>query len=124
MKKEESLQIAVSNYLRLQYPDVIFTSESSGLRLTMGQAVKAKKMRSSSGLPDLIILEPNKFYCGLCLELKNESPFTKHGVLKSSEHLKNQNELLTKLTNKSYEAKFAVGFDDAKSKIDYYMALR
>lgn len=27
MKTEEKLQIAVSKYLRLQYPDVIFTAE-------------------------------------------------------------------------------------------------
>jgi len=56
MKSEENLQIAISSYLKYQYPDVIFTSESSGIRLTIGQATKAKKQRSKHKLPDMIIL--------------------------------------------------------------------
>lgn len=120
MKKEESLQIAVSNYLRLQYPNVIFTSESSGLRLTIGQASKAKKMRSSSGLPDMIILSPQKNYHGLCLELKSKSPFKKNGLLKKDSHLEEQNRILGELILLGYMAVFATGFDEAKNYIDLY----
>lgn len=54
--KEEKVQIAICKYLRLQYPNVIFTCDlASGIRLTMGQAVKHKSMRSSRGQPDLFI---------------------------------------------------------------------
>lgn len=121
MKREESLQMAVSNYLRLQYPDIIFTSESSGIRLTIGQAVKAKRLRSSKGLPDLIILEPKKKYSGLCLELKSKSPLKKNGAFRKSEHLENQREILKNLTMKGYCAVFATGFDEAKEIIDNYL---
>lgn len=122
MKKEESLQIAVSNYLKLQYPEVIFTSEASGLKLTIGQAVKAKKMRSSSGLPDMIILEPNRFWGGLCLELKSKSPFKKNGQLKADKHLEEQEQLLRKLNiEKNFAACFVHGLDHAKKVIDGYM---
>jgi hypothetical protein len=62
MKAEEKLQIAVCKYLKLQYPDVIFTAESSGLKLTIGQAVIAKQLRSSKGLPDIMIFQPNLHY--------------------------------------------------------------
>jgi hypothetical protein len=64
-KQEENLQVAVCQYLRLQYPLVIFMSDiASGLRLSIGQAVKSKKLRSSRGQPDLFIAEsrPNQDY--------------------------------------------------------------
>jgi len=122
--KEESLQIAVSRYLKLQYPDVIFTSESSGIKLSIGSAVKAKKQRNPErGLPDLIILEPRCGFSGLCVELKAEgkSPYLKDGSLSKNKHIQEQNDVLIKLKEKGYIAKFAVGFDDAKKLIDNYM---
>ena len=70
MGAEENLQIAVCNYLRAQYPKVLFNSDLSGIKLTMGQAVKAKKLRSSKGFPDLVIYEPRGNYHALFLELK------------------------------------------------------
>jgi hypothetical protein len=124
MKKEESLQIAVCNYLRLQYPDVIFTSEASGLKLTMGQAVKMKKMRSESGLPDLMIFKANSFFKGMFIELKNETPFKKDGKLKKDEHLQEQWNIMQRLQAEGYAASFGVGFDSCKEMIDHYMALK
>lgn len=120
-KSEESLQMMVSTFLKLKYPHVVFTSESSGLRLTIGQSVKAKKMRFDRGLPDMIILHPSKGYHGMCLELKNKSPFKKDGTLLSDSHLQEQDDLLKELRHLGYYAEFAVGFDDAKKKIDSYM---
>ena len=122
MKQEENLQIAVCTYLRLNYPSVIFTSESSGVRLTMGQAVKAKKMRSGGKLPDLWILEPRGGYHGLFIELKAEPYLKKDGWFKTP-HIKEQAETIARLMNKGYAATFAVGFDQAKEAIDVYMKL-
>lgn len=120
---EESLQIAVSRYLRLQYPTLIFTAESSGIRLTIGQAVKAKKMRSESGLPDLIILEPRGPYHGLVLELKKEGTtiFLKDGSLTKNKHIREQHAVMKKLFHKGYMALFACGYEHAKIIIDKYM---
>ena len=60
MKQEEKLQTAISNYLKLQYPNVIFTAESSGIRLPIGLAKKAKEHRNPArGLPDISIFYPN-----------------------------------------------------------------
>ena len=40
---ESDLQIQVAEYLTLQYPDVLFHSDfGSGVRLTLGQAVRQK----------------------------------------------------------------------------------
>jgi len=122
MKAEENLQIAVCNYLRLQYPNILFNSDLSGIKLTMGQAVKAKKLRSSKGFPDLVIYEPRGRYCGLFIELKREGEriTNKKGEL-ISYRLKEQDEIIQKLNLKGYLACFAIGFDEAKKIIDMYL---
>jgi len=121
---EESIQIAVCRYMSHQYPDVIYTSEGSGIRLTIGQAVKAKKLRSEGGLPDLMIFEPRGQYYGLFLELKKVSPYKKNGELKSDKHLHEQNEILNRLSGKGYYAEFATGIDEAIKIIDLYLFLK
>lgn len=121
MKTEEKLQIAVCKYLKLQYPDVIFTAESSGLKLTIGQAVIAKQLRSSKGLPDLMIFQPNKYHHGLFIELKKEGMRLKSGKMPNTKHIIEQGEILTKLFLKGYLACFACGFDEAKNIIDNYL---
>lgn len=124
-KKEESLSKAVSRYLKLQYRDVIFTCDASGVRLTMGQATALKAQRSVHKIPDMIILKPNAEYHGLILELKTEdsSPFLKDGSLSTGKHIQEQNNTLNMLFNLGYYAVFAVGFDNAKKIIDDYMKL-
>jgi hypothetical protein len=124
MVKEQSIHIQLCNYVRLKYPDVIFTSESSGIRLTMGQAVKAKKLRSSSKLPDFWMAEPRGEYKGFFLELKRsrDEVFRKDGSLKKDEHVKGQMEILERLQKKGYYAYFACGIDEAIDFVDSYMA--
>ena len=121
-KKEEQLSKAVSKYLKIQYPDVVFTCDASGVRLTMGQATALKAQRSVHKIPDMIILKPNGEYHGLILELKSEdsSPYLKDGSLSKGQHIQEQNQTLTALLNIGYYAVFAVGFDNAKKIIDDY----
>jgi len=122
MKKEESIQIQVCTYLKLQYPKLIWVCDfAAGIRLNIGQAVKAKKLRSSKGLPDIMIFKPNKFYHGLFIELKTVTPYKKGGDLKSNEHLELQANILDRLSNEMYYASFAVGFYEAIEIIDNYM---
>jgi hypothetical protein len=122
MKQEESLQIAVCAYLKLNYPSVIFTSESSGVRLTMGQAVKAKKMRSHHKLPDLWILEPRGRFHGMMIELKAVNPFKRNGEPKTT-HFAEQIKTLDQLIDKGFLINVIFSFDDAKRLIDWYMSL-
>lgn len=121
-KKEEQLSKSVSRYLKLQYPDVVFTCDSSGIRLTIGQATALKAQRSTHKIPDMIILKPNAEYHGLILELKSDdsSPFLKDGSLSKGKHIQEQNQTLTELLSIGYYAVFAVGFDNAKKIIDDY----
>lgn len=122
-KKEESFHISLCMWLKLQYPHVIFFSESSGIRLTMGQAVKLKKLRSlSKGLPDLFIAEPRGIYHGLFIELKAAGvKCYKRDGSPINDHFKEQKETLDKLKAKGYMATFGVGFDETKKIIDNYL---
>jgi hypothetical protein len=57
---ESDLQIMVADYLRLQYPDVLFHSDfGSGIKLTIGQAAKQKRQNGGRrSWPDMFIAEP------------------------------------------------------------------
>lgn len=122
VKHEENLHIAVCNYLKQQYPKVIFTSEASGLKLTMGQAVKLKRMRSGDKLPDLWILEARGGYYGLLIELKATNPYKKDGSAKN-DHIRGQIDVIWKLGEAGYAAVMRTGFDEVKEIIDHYMGM-
>ena len=57
-RNEEAEQIALCKYLRDNYPNVIFNSDHSGIRVGQGLANKVKLLRSENGIPDLNIDEP------------------------------------------------------------------
>lgn len=135
-KKEESVQIAICNYIKLRYPDVIFTCDlASGMKLPIWIAAKHKAMRSSRGLPDLFIAHCKEertfshssesviFTSGLFLELKKDgvSIYKKDGNLRKDEHLEEQAAILERLRNQGYKAEFAVGFEEAVKIIDEYL---
>lgn len=90
---EENLQIQVADYLRLQYPNVLFHSDfGSGIKLTIGQATRQKRLNGGRrAWPDMQIAKPvihhtkniewlagnaipltDFIYCGLFLELKKD----------------------------------------------------
>lgn len=113
---------AVANYLKMQYPKVIFTSDSSGIRLSIGNAKKMLALKANYKIPDLIILHPNKEHNGLIIEIKekSESPFLKDGSLSKNKHVQAQNETLQILSDNGYKAVFGVGFAQCKDIIDNY----
>ena len=120
---ERTLHRAVCDYIRLQYPNVIFNSDLSGAgKLTIGQATALKALRSERGFPDLVIYEPRNDYYGLFLELKKDgTKLWKKSRVGATPHIEEQAQMLTKLEDKGYKAEFAVGFDEAKTIIDNYL---
>lgn len=135
---EKTLQKAVCDYLRLQYPGVLFNSDLSGAtKLTMGQANAMKSLRSNRGFPDLCIYLPKiclengevKTYHSLFIELKKEgeklykvrSTDNYGNPVFASEHIAEQSACLNRLNNLGYYACFAIGFDSAKKVIDWYL---
>jgi hypothetical protein len=122
---EESEHIAICNYIRYQYPKVIFNTDLSGVKLSKAAAGKAKMLRSSKGYPDIMIFEPRAEKHGLFIELKRtgEKIFNKAGQYKT-EHLEEQAEMIKKLNERGYYATFCVGYDEAVSVIDWYLNLK
>jgi hypothetical protein len=123
MNREENLQAAVCKYLALAYPQVIFNSDMSGVRLHRGLQAKMKRLRSSRAMPDLMVLEPRGEVHGLLIELKAEGTRIRlrNGELTKSAHIREQYGMLKSLRARGYFATFAVGFDEAKAVIDWYM---
>lgn len=128
---ELELQAQVADYIRLQYPTVIFHSDfGSGIKLTMGQAIKQKRLNGGRrAWPDMFIAEvkavddARKVCFGLFIELKKEGTriFKKDGTLVSDTHIREQFDMLHDLRARGYAAEFACGFDEAKKLIDDYM---
>lgn len=148
--KESTLQCHVADYLRLQYPHVLFHSDyGAGIKLTPGQAAKQKRQNGGRrAWPDMLITEGRgyfvkrgdsppmfgNFICtvsdmdlyicnGLFLELKREGTriLKKDGTLVADQHIREQHALLVELEKRGYAARFAVGFDQAKQIIDEYL---
>lgn len=124
VKKDEfSEQKAICEYLSLQYPDVIFASDLSGIRLPQGLANKIKSLKCKRGIPDLFIYEPRRGYYGLAIEMKatGVTIYKQDGDLRTDQHLQEQEEMLTRLSHKGYLACFCIGYEKAKVIIDEYL---
>lgn len=126
--KESDLQVQIADYLRLQYPDVLFHSDfGSGVKLTVGQAVKQKRQNGGRrAWPDMFIAETvqvsGTWYHGLFLELKKEGVrLKKKSGEWANEHIAEQANVLHQLETRGYKAEFTVGFDEAKKLIDEYL---
>jgi hypothetical protein len=138
---EFSLQVQVCEYLRMQYPKALFKANfADGIKLSIGQATKLKRAGSGRAFPDLMIFEPRKAsacagsevlgylspcYHGLFIELKREGEevYERNFEAKSNRHLKEQHIMLCALRQRGYYCDFAVGFEQAKRVIDFYMNL-
>ena len=122
---EYHLQVQVCEYLRWQYPHLLFDSDTiAAAKLTMPQAARNKKIQKEGfKRPDIAIYEPKRDYHGLFIELKVECPFKKDGTLKSNEHLEAQQKTINDLNAKGYLAMFSWSFEQTKSIIDNYFKL-
>ena len=148
---ELELQAQVADYLRLQYPNVLFHSDfGSGIKLTPGQAMRQKRLQGGRrSWPDMFIAEPKvrhttdgewgiklgwaqlddgtdyyaMMFAGLMIELKKAGTriYRKDGRLVSDAHIREQFDMLEQLRQRGYMAEFACGFDEAKEIIDRYL---
>jgi hypothetical protein len=120
---EQQLQETVCNYLKNKYPDVLFRSDLGGIRLSLGQATKVKRVQQSRAWPDLQICEARLGYHGLFIELKKDGARVrlKNGELSTDHHIQEQEAVLIKLRQRGYIAEFAVGYDEAIALINGYL---
>ncbi len=136
IKKEELLHLKICDYLRKNYPDVLFRTDfSSGMKMTPGQAAKHKKFQKGRAWPDLFIAKSGVVRLkddnndliflrnGMFLELKAEGTklYKKNGEMVANKHYREQAEMLKKLRSNRYAAYFAVGYDQAIQIITDYL---
>lgn len=114
---------AIATYMKAQYQNTVFTSDSSGIRLTIGNAIKMLALKSDDKIPDLFIFEARGGYHGLIIEIKEsgKSPWRLDGTLRTDKHIQAQAKTLKKLNAVGYFACFGVGFDSIQAIIDKYM---
>jgi hypothetical protein len=126
MKTEAYIHTLLCNYLRANYPELIFTTDLSGVPLPIGLAKKIKPLKSSRGIPDLILFHPASTFHGLLVELKSDDAklFKQDGSgLLKDEHHSEQLNILLRLRALGYAAYFARGFENARDCIENYMRL-
>lgn len=123
---EESLAFQLAQFLQYQYPNIIYHFDyGSGVKLTMGQAIKQKKLNRRA-YPDLFIAEPRNDKHGLFLELKKDGTtiYKQNGELVASPHIREQFRVLSDLQNRGYVANFAIGYDNAVIQIRKYLDIK
>lgn len=142
---EDNIHARVAAYIRDNHPSVHFhTDFSSGMKMTLGQAVKHQKLQSGRGWPDIFLAEPSHFdsgfggeKSGLFIELKrddvklkrtkNQTKISKHDYKIRvvgdwwNQHIEEQALVLESLERKGYIARFAIGYDEAVAIIKNYI---
>lgn len=122
MPSEKEIHVNICEYLRLQYPELLFTSDAGGLRVSMGVIMEVKRKSCNYKIPDLLIFQRNSQYNGCFIEIKRSKDdlYLKSGKLKN-DHVKAQEQCLFMLREQGYYAEFGVGYNDTIQQIETYL---
>jgi len=127
---EAQEQKQLLNWVKIQYPNLLYTEDLGGIKLTIGQAKKVKASRARRGHPDMMFQKVFSGYtgtidyCGLAIEFKRkgETIVKRNGELYKNDHLKEQYDYLLALRREGWFTCFAVGFLDAQRIIKAYLS--
>lgn len=124
--KEFEEQATVVHYLKLQYPDVFFVCDLSGVYMPKMLAYKMARIKGPRGCPDILIFDRHGGCNGLAIELKSSDTniYKKDGTLRKDEHIEEQLHILETLRKQGWLAEFARGAGEAIQLIDSYMKSR
>ena len=120
--KESEIHELITDWIKETYPTVIFNTDSSGIKLTVGQAIAIKELRSSNGFTDISIYENGLLGSVLFLEVKKETPYKINGELKKSEHLEEQDQMHIALRKQNYHAQFVWTLEMAQEIIQEHLS--
>ncbi len=124
MTAEDSLNIACANYMRLQYPKVLFTHVPNGGSRNAIEAAKLKKMGVSKGCPDLLIFHRTSGCAGLAIELKVKyTKVLKSGTIKETPNMPTPEQMqwLEDLYNQNWSTHVIYSLDEFRVVVDGYM---
>lgn len=129
---EEDLSFMLARYMQLQHPGILYHFDyGSGTKLTMGQAIKQKRLNKRAW-PDLFIAAyrytkvDEEEYSGLFIELKKEGTklYLKDGkTMVANPHYQEQALTLQALEFAGYKAVFACGYNEAVKVISEYLGV-
>ena len=130
---EYDLQLKLVDYVIDSYPEVIFNSDSAGIRFSPGLLSKFNKLKYGSkkqgvrfAFPDFYMpYEVQGNWYSLSIELKSsiDKILTKKGKFIKNTHLEDQIKCLRYIVRQNHYADLAGGFEDAKNLVDWYMGL-
>lgn len=124
-RPEQNLQKQISQWMRIQHPDIYFLSDHSGMYFSSWPIrIYMKASRSKHAALDLVFLEPRGVWHGLILELKKDSPFKSNGELMTNKHLQEQEKTIHHLRGKHFKAEWAWQFEQAKTIITDYLKFK
>lgn len=109
--KESQIQTAIINYIKLQYPKVLYCASAGGLRTSIKQARMMKATGYVRGTPDIAVYEPIGKFHSLFLEVK---------TLKGRP-TKEQLWWRDELNKRGFISEIVYGFDEAKIILDKYL---
>lgn len=108
--KEDDFQKTIASYLNSL--GVLWMHPPNEIKAKVQYMAKRKAMGVKSGVPDILIFEPNKGYVGLAIELKA-------GYNKPSD---NQLKWIEDLTNKGWMALWSNSLDEVLDEIEKYFS--
>tara|TARA_R100000808_G_C2081167_1_gene104914 strand:- start:140 stop:493 length:354 start_codon:yes stop_codon:yes gene_type:complete len=111
-ENELKVQIAVVNWLKYNFPEMLYCASAGGMRTSLSVAKKMKASGYVKGFPDLFIYHPTMKHNGMAIELKAN---------KKSYASKEQKQWIQDLNARGYYAVVCKGFDEAIAQITEYL---
>jgi len=106
------IQIAVVNWLKSNFPEILYCASAGGMRTSLSVAKKMKASGYRRGFPDLGIFHPTNKHNGMFVELKAN---------KKCYATKEQKEWIEALNQRGYYAVCCKGFDETIETITNYL---
>ena len=113
------MKVQIGEYREL----ALLNGSLNGVKLTIGQAVKAKKQGMKKGFPDIFLPVPRGNYHGLFIELKIKPYRNDKDRWVYPKVSEEQKWWLNELTEQGYLAMICKGFDMAQNAILGYLKL-
>ncbi len=126
MKNEKLVASQVASHIKLHHPKIIHRFDlAADMKLTPGQARRAKQLQGDKGYPDVFICEPRGSYHGLYIELKDNysEVYKVNGEYKAGDHLLKQIIMRKRLQQRGYRVEWGLGAEDAIEKLNKYLSL-
>ena len=121
---EAMLTKKVAAYLKEYHPDIPFTCDMSGVKLSISQAQQSSANRAHLyKVPDLLVFvkRPNFGMLALELKVKGTPLFKADGTFRKDKHREEQRNSILWMRKHGQCADFAVGYVDTIQKINIYL---